>query len=165
MLLTYLTVYVVLGFIAYCDLRSTHVYTLLFPFLFVCVAAMTFQASSVKTATTNFLFNNALMLFIILLSLFITSKITCKPAVELLGWGDVLFLVSIACFFYPLSFIFFFIVSGLFALLIHQLILRTNFFKTDLSVPLAGYQSIFFGLSIPLGQGLGIDFFELSPWN
>lgn len=60
---------------------------------------------------------------------------------ELLGWGDVLFLICTACCFSPLNFFVFYIGSLLLVLLI-WLVGKSFWFRNSPHIPLAGLQAL-----------------------
>jgi membrane associated rhomboid family serine protease len=61
----------------------------------------------------------------------------------MIGWGDILFLVSLAFYFSLLNFIVFYIGSLVLALLIA---LVGSFYSSDKKIPLAGLQALIFAL-------------------
>jgi hypothetical protein len=64
-----------------------------------------------------------------------------------IGWGDILFLLAAAFFFSPLNFIWFYLSSLLFSLLVS--LLWSTYRRSALrSIPLAGLQSVFLLLFI-----------------
>jgi hypothetical protein len=66
---------------------------------------------------------------------------------EMIGWGDILFFICLACYFTPLSFILFNIASLLLVIIISALV-ATFKARSVGTIPLAGWQAVFFGLII-----------------
>jgi hypothetical protein len=74
-----------------------------------------------------------------------------------IGLGDILFWVSIIPFFEIERFIVIFVLSLVFTLGLHLILLKGNIYGVNKSVPLAGFQSLFI---LPI---LVIDFLTLTP--
>lgn len=150
MFLHYLSgIYLVLLVIIYLDFRNRTVNTFLFPLLFVLIAAYSISRASVEEVILNLSVNVVLSGCILGSSLLITRRLTARPFGKLIGAGDLLFLLCISCFFRPEMYVIFFVLSNAMTLLIHWLLTKINPSKVDATIPLAGYQSIFFGVMVP----------------
>jgi len=132
----------VLGFILYQDVKERQVYWFLFPIIALCAGFLFFF----KTLSVVFLASimlNLIFVSILLLVIFFYTKLKLKTNFkQVFGLGDVLFFFAIAGSFSSISFMVIFTSALIFSLAIH-LLLKSNV----QSVPLAGYMSLFFGLT------------------
>lgn len=118
------------------DLRSRSVYWFLFPVLTALFMLLTFShAYAWPTVLINIGF---LLLQFLLVSVYFSVKRGRRVNITagLLGWGDLLFLLSIAFYLSVLNFLFFYIASLLFVLLFAA--------KRYKHIPLAGLQALLF---------------------
>jgi hypothetical protein len=144
MLLKVVTIVVLFGII-YEDFR----YRLVKVFLYVLLFAFLLTQRLGELPTKDFLFLAGinlcyllLLLSVCLLVVYLRHK-TWKFIDHFLGLGDVLYLVSIAIWFEPVTFVFFNTASFALALLLHFILRNFSFYRVE-SVPLAGMQSLFF---------------------
>jgi hypothetical protein len=149
---------VVLAMIFVQDLRSRSVYWFWFPVLLVLfIAAGILQYRSFtaigETAFINCVF---LALQFLLVSLYFSLKNRkwVNVTTGLLGWGDILLLLSVAFYLSVLNFLLFYMVSLIGALLT-WLIWQAIADQKDKHIPLAGLQAIF------LGAFLTVDWFRI----
>jgi formate hydrogenlyase subunit 3/multisubunit Na+/H+ antiporter MnhD subunit len=85
----------------------------------------------------------AVQLFIVTLYFSLKNKKWVNITQQLLGWGDVLFLLNITVYLSALNFLFFYIVS-LTAVLLLWLSWQVVSSKKNKYIPLAGFQSLIF---------------------
>lgn len=149
MLFTEILILVAMLIVFVQDLRSRSVYWLLFPTLVVLFIGIDIIRGRPFSeiwppVTVN-------LVFVILQLLVITTWFSLKekrwvnvPA-QLLGWGDILFQISIACYLSFVNFLVFHIVSLMIALII-WLIWQLLDKKKSKYIPLAGLQAMCFGL-------------------
>jgi len=126
------------------DLKDRSAYLLLFPFLAVLfLTSRLVQHQSIAeilwTISINVLFF-ATQLLIISIYFSIKNRRWVNITIELLGWGDILFLLSTTFYLSILSFLFFYITSLLGSLLI-WLIWQAISKKKTKQIPLAGFQA------------------------
>lgn len=131
-----------LGLILFQDVKERQVYWFLFPIVALCSGTLFYSKTLSElffiAVIMNMIFVSTLLLIVVLY-----SKITLKkPFKNTFGSGDVLFFFAIAWSFSTISFIVIFTSALIFSLMLH-LILKN---KTP-TVPLAGYMSLFFGLT------------------
>lgn len=123
------------------DLRERQVYWFLFPICAICCCILFFQVAAFPVFLTAIAAN---LIFITLLLLILygysrgISKIRFHRAI---GLGDILLFYALAFSFSTLAFIYIFVGSLIFALVIH-LITKKHF--KEQTIPLAGYLSLFF---------------------
>jgi hypothetical protein len=131
------------------DLKSRAVYWFLFPSLVILLAYLRFQHSFSwpdweKSVSINIGFI-ALQLLFLTLYFSVRNKKLINITNELLGLGDILFLLSISFYLSVLNFLFFYIISLIGALLI-WLTWQSLSTKKNKYIPLAGFQSLIFML-------------------
>ena len=130
--------------IFYQDLKERQVYWFLFP-LFATISAILFYNSTLPELFYISVGMNFIFISILLLIVFLYSKLKLKSNFsETFGFGDVLLFVGLIFSFSTISFLILFVFSLLFALIIHLIIKQYSKLQ---SVPLAGYISLFFGLT------------------
>jgi hypothetical protein len=123
-------------------MRSRSVYWFLFPMLMVLFMVLTFYPLH-GYAWQPVLVN---MGFLLLQFLFVSVYFSVKNArwvnitAGLLGWGDILFLLSIVFYLSVLNFLFFYL-GSLVCVLLFWLAFSA---KQDKEIPLAGLQALFF---------------------
>lgn len=130
--------------IFYQDIKARKVYWFLFPIVAFCSAALLYKAMFLEVFVITVLVNTA---FISILFLAIYAYSTVKlntPIAETFGLGDALLFIALIFTFSSLSFAVIFVFGLLFSLLIHLVVKRRSKFTT---VPLAGYLSLFFGIT------------------
>lgn len=142
----------VLGCMAYQDIKDRKVFALLFLFFAVFGSSLHYQ----NTMPEVFFLTVAINLgftAILLLMIYLYSKIKLKINItEALGLGDILFFIALALSFATITFITTFVFALVFSLLMH-LFLKSKEHK--ITVPLAGYMSLFY-IALFLGSWLGI---------
>ena len=79
-----------------------------------------------------------------------------NPFDQLIGWGDVLFLIAVVPLFTFSYFLLFFICGIIFSLLLHVIMKTTRMGHT--TVPLVGYLSLFILTIIGMHWAIGPDF-------
>lgn len=149
MLLTRILILLVLLVIFVQDIKSRSVYWILFPLLIV----LFIVSDIIKQKPTGDLWLPALLNlgFLVLQLLIITCWFSLKEkrwlniSSNLLGWGDILFLVSVSFYLSFVNFLFFHIVS-LIAALTGWLIWQLFANKKSKHVPLAGMQALAFAV-------------------
>ena len=135
---------VLLIFIFIQDIISRAVYWLLFPVLTVLFIGLRLTDQSVAEILRSSLVNNGfLAIQLLLVSLYFSFKKRRWVILtqNLLGWGDILFLITAAFYVSTINFLFFYTISltvTLFFWLIWQLLVN----KSDSHIPLAGLQSL-----------------------
>lgn len=141
------TTVLLLLYLFYQDLRYRAIYWICFPVLLLLILmAGRFTFSGLENGLYNCLF-----LFVQMSVLTIYFSLKRKRWVnitkELLGWGDILFLLSVAFYFSPINYLIFYVSSLTFVLLL------TGIFKryyparmTRFTIPLAGLQALMFSL-------------------
>lgn len=115
-------------------------------FLYVFVGILAF---SIHCSSSNFnfaLFNikiNLLIVLGILMVCYIYSKVIMKKVFfdEVMGLGDVFFFIAISLGFTVIPFLVLFVFSLVFSLFLHLVL---NYKKKELTLPLAGYMSLFY---------------------
>ena len=134
-------------FLLYQDLKFRAVYWVIFPMMFLLLLAISFlSGASIKQMMQNVLLNNAFVaaqLFLVTLYFSIKQKQWIWITNELIGWGDLLFLISISAYLSTISYLFFYIFSLLITLLICAPFMLAASSKT-FKVPLAGIQACIF---------------------
>ncbi|WP_256014118.1 hypothetical protein [Desertivirga xinjiangensis] len=144
------------------DIRSRLVYAFWFPLLIVFfivnhVLKNQVLAELAQTAGANICF---LMSQFLLLKLYFSIKwaVRMELTEDLIGWGDILFLISIAFYFSTLNFVLFYLTSLIIVLLIWlSWSLLTN--ARSSQIPLAGLQAFLFcGVFITDWHNQNIDF-------
>jgi hypothetical protein len=145
MLLTRILILLVLLVIFVQDVKSRSVYWIVFPLLIV----LFIVSDLIKQKPTGDLWLPVLLnlgflvlqLLIITCWFFLKEKRWLNISANLLGWGDILFLVSISFYLSFINFLFFHIVS-LFAALTGWLIWQFFANKKSKHIPLAGIQAL-----------------------
>jgi hypothetical protein len=146
-LVAQILIVLILSAIFFQDLKSRSVYWFWFPLLMVLFIAAAYglhhkpMNEILASSLTNMGF---ILLQLLLVSLYfsIKNKRLINITKDLLGWGDVLFLLSIAFYLSLLNYILFYIFSLLAVLLLWLISLL--FHKKHEQIPLAGLQAILF---------------------
>jgi hypothetical protein len=149
-LLLQIAIIVILLLIFIQDLIGRAVYWFLFPLLAILLIVIRLKCGIPQTnevvmsITVNIGF---LLLQLLLVSVYFSLKNRRWTNItsSLLGWGDVLFLVSIAFYLSALHFFCFYTFS-LLAVLLVWLIWQSLAIKKNKKIPLAGLQALFFSL-------------------
>jgi hypothetical protein len=149
---------VVLALIAVQDIRSRSVYWFWFPILLLLfIAAGLLQYRSLTAiGETGFINCTFLALQFLLVSIYFSlrNRKWVNITTGLLGWGDILLLLSVAFYLSVLNLLVFYVVSLIGALLT-WLIWQAITDQKDKHIPLAGLQAIF------LGAFFTVDWFRL----
>ncbi len=141
---------VLLTIIVYQDLRYRAVSWLVFPVLLVIGVWVAQHNSGWDTVWKNSLLNlGFIMLQLVGISLYLSAKHKrfINITREYLGWGDILFFVTLTLYFSPLNFIVFYLLSLLLILTgaaFSKIIIR----KKAQTIPLAGLQAAVFMLLV-----------------
>lgn len=132
----------VFALVLYQDFKSRLVYWFLYPIIGILAFAIQLYNIPLFIAVTNLGIN---LLFISLI-LFISAvyiKFRKLDFKNTIGIGDILFFIFISGTFSTVSFLILFVFSLIFSLILH-LVLNNK--KEQITVPLAGYMSLFFGV-------------------
>ena len=126
------------------DYNHRLVYWFLFPIVGVLGGFLFYQSTLPElffvAVKMNFIF-----LSVVLSVIFIYSKLKLKTSFfKTIGLGDLLLFLAISVSFSTISFLVLFISALIFSLVLHTIVFKSQ--KT-LSVPLAGYMSLFFLIS------------------
>lgn len=137
------------------DIRSKAVWVWLFPALALTCSLMNYdQTRAFSETMQNMMFNTC---FLLLQLLLVTAYFSVKNRQwiwithELIGWGDVLFLASIAAYLSLVNYILFYLTSLVLILLgygIRQLYLK----KPNRQIPLAGLQAALLAIIILINE-------------
>ena len=163
MLLVKLLILGTLWVIVLQDLRSRSVYWLAFPVLIGLLLIFRYQSGyTLRSLTSPLIVNVAFLVlqFGLLTAYFsLKNKKLINVTAELLGWGDLLFLLSISVYLSALNFLVFYILS---LVLILTGWLAWQFFSKNKSqtVPLAGLQALL--LTGALAAGWWVTGFNLA---
>jgi hypothetical protein len=143
----------VLSFIFYQDQKDRMVYWFLYPTVGIIGFCMQLNFLVLEVLVLNSLIN-LIVIATLLAVLWVYSKLIRKQSLinNGLGLGDILFFVFLSLCFPIVTFIVLFVFSLLFSLLLHFLIKNKN----SVTIPLAGYMSLFFAFVY------GLSFFENS---
>lgn len=135
----------------YQDMRYRLVYAMLFPVLMVLYLFYAYQhnfwTDVLSRIALNFSFLFIQFLLLILYFSLKSRKWVCLTQ-DYLGWGDILFLASLAFYLSPLNYLLFYVLS-LFLILVYSLILSGGR-ATNARIPLAGLQALLFLLVLLL---------------
>ena len=132
----------ILFYITYQDIKERQVYWFLFPAAALGCGILFYKATISELFLLSVAFNLC-FISLLLLVVYLYSKVKLKtPFSQSFGLGDVLLFVGLAFTFSTLSFLVIFIGALCFALLLHLVVKQKQ-----PTVPLAGYMSLFFGLT------------------
>ncbi|WP_295673718.1 hypothetical protein [uncultured Mucilaginibacter sp.] len=145
MVLIRILVLLVLLVVFFQDLKSRYVYWILFPALLI----LFFATSLLQHRSFSEILQPAAMnlSFLVMQFLLVSAYFSLKNrrwvniTAELLGWGDILLLLSIAFYFSVLNFLFFYIIS-LVVSVIAWLSWKLMSKGKNTQIPLAGFQAI-----------------------
>lgn len=145
-------------------MQERAVSVLIFPLLLGSLLAYGLYKQSAEELAVVFGFNVFfLMLLLSLLYLFFWFRMGIFTPIigSMLGWGDVLFWLTVAIVFSPANFIIFFLSSLLFSLVLHLVILPHVQRYQSSKVPLAGLQALYLLAVFPLQWFLPqLDFYN-----
>jgi hypothetical protein len=130
------------------DISSRSVYWFLFPVLIICLVIVRVQSQSLTELWQPVLINIGfvtLQLVILTLCFYFKNGRWINITDQLLGMGDVLFLLSIAFYLSVLNYLFFYITS-LLIILSFWLVFQSLTAKKSDHIPLAGLQGLIFGV-------------------
>ena len=147
MILIWIVIFFSLSGIIFQDFRSRMVYIFWFPVLIVSFLIIHFQNELPYLIIKKSIFFNLLFLVIQFLVLTIYFSLREKTWInitrDLLGLGDIFFIMSVAFYFSFINFFLFYLSSLIYAIVAWTLWLSiTN--KKDTRIPLAGLQGVFF---------------------
>jgi hypothetical protein len=151
------------------DYKDRAVTLVLFPLVALFLTLKSLTASSLSEIVESTLVNTffiATNICLLWAYFIIKKKSLINIFKEKLGWGDLAFWITIICYFRPVTYTVFFIVSLLFALLLHWSF--RSFYKAEHKnlIPLAGWQSLcliaYILLQYPYPTLSHIDFYLLS---
>ncbi|MDB5008365.1 MAG: hypothetical protein JWP45_2758 [Mucilaginibacter sp.] len=148
MLLLKITILIILLLLFIQDISSRSVYWFLFPVLIICLVIVRAQSQSLTELWQPVLINIGFVtLQLVILTLYFSfkNKRWVNITDQLLGIGDVLFLLSIAFYLSALNYLFFYITS-LVAVLSFWLVFQSLTEKKSDHIPLAGLQGLIFGV-------------------
>ncbi|PAW94647.1 hypothetical protein CKK33_14555 [Mucilaginibacter sp. MD40] len=127
------------------DLQSRSISWLLFPFLALCGLVMQLRLAYPPAEIFQFGLLNLAFLIIQYLCIRLYFRLARGPQTKvidaLIGWGDLLFLLCVACILPTATFILFYAASLLF-ILIGWALYRSLRSKATLQIPLAGLQAL-----------------------
>lgn len=132
-----------LGVILYQDIKERQVYWFLFPISALCFGAL-FYFNTLQELFYMSILINLIFVGLLLLIVYVYTKIKLKTTFNnVFGLGDMLLFFGLSLSFSSVSFIVIFISALIFSLVLHFLVKR----QSMTTVPLAGYMSLFFGLT------------------
>lgn len=137
-----------LFFITFQDFRYKAVSWILFPIGFIASITISYVEIPFSDLLFNSLINSLFIAFqmaVILVFSWIKFKQVKNIFTQIFGLGDLLFLIMICPLFSPVNFVFFYILSLAFSLLVY-LILKYLKIYNDTKIPLAGLQSFFLAI-------------------
>jgi hypothetical protein len=129
------------------DIRERSVYWVLFPVLLLLFLGLQLLGGNAWAEIGQKVFIN--IMFLVIQFLIVTAYFSLKNkrwlniTVGFLGWGDVLFLLTLCFYLSVLNFLFFYITSLILVLVI-WLLWQALSNQSNKEVPLAGLQAIFF---------------------
>jgi hypothetical protein len=150
MLILQLLVLICLGFIFYQDLKYRAVYWICFPVLAGCLFFLKQREAGLADSLADSAWSISFFAVQLLL-LWGYFSIKNKKAINLtsnyLGLGDVLFLIAVAFYLSPVSYILFY-VGSLILVLIYTLLQRGLAKNSNPQIPLAGLQALLFAIAL-----------------
>jgi hypothetical protein len=149
------------------DLKSRSVYWFLFPVLIILFILLNILQQHLFTENWQAVSINVsfLLLQFLLVSLYFSIKNRgwVSLTTNLLGWGDILFLLSIAFYLSVLNFLFFYVVSLPAVLMIWLLWLLISKEKNK-QIPLAGLQALIFTVFLASDWWLKFIYLTNDTW-
>lgn len=133
-----------LTIVFYQDTQERQVYWIMFPVIALCTGILLYDNIFPDVFYTTII-TNILFMTLLILVVYIYSKIKLKTTIsKTFGLGDGLLFFALAFSFSSISFLIVFVFGLIFSLLIHLVLNKKSKFIT---VPLAGYLSLFFGIT------------------
>ncbi|OUS03342.1 hypothetical protein A9Q86_00040 [Flavobacteriales bacterium 33_180_T64] len=152
MIIVKIILILLLGLIFYQDYKERLVYWFLFPLVALC-SGFLFYNSTLPELFLIAIVLNLLFIVLLLTAVLLYSRFILKIKFsDAFGLGDAFLFISLIFSFSTISFLTLFVFALLFSLVIHLILKKRS---SITSVPLAGYLSLFFGLSY-LAFWLGI---------
>ena len=151
-------------FLFYQDLRYRAVYWLIFPVLLALLVGVTLGESLGREILISSSLNLAfLMLQLMLLTIYFSmkNKKWVNITKDYLGWGDILFLLTVAFFLSPMNYLFFYIGSLSLVLLFTLATIGNN---NKHRIPLAGLQSLLFAALLLIDWNLSSLNLQSDEW-
>lgn len=144
MVLIKIILIITFGIIFYQDVKERQVYWFLFPVVALCVAFLFFMETLPELFLTSILLN-FFFVFILLAIVFLYARYKLKTKFyNTIGLGDVLLFIALIFTCATISFIIILPAALIFSLLLHLFISKN---RSNTTVPLAGYISVFFGIT------------------
>ncbi len=126
------------------DLKERHVYWFLLPIIGLLSGMLFYQNTLIEIFIIS-LSMNLLFIALLILVIFLYSKFKLKSDFyKSIGLGDILLFLALTVSFSTVSFIVIFISALIFSLALHLIL---NKLQKAVTVPLAGYMSLFFLIS------------------
>lgn len=149
-LLAKISLLILFSIVLYQDVNERQVHWFLFPLVGLCCAFLYYSETLTELFISAILINGAFT-FLLLFVVYLYSRLKLKTSFfNSIGLGDILLFFGLTFTFSSISFIIIFICALVFSLMLH---LVTK--KEPTTVPLAGYMSLFFGLTY-MAYWLGI---------
>ena len=130
----------------YQDMRYRAVYWVLFPVLLLLYLALTFQHfgfdAFLVSSSSNIIFLLS-QFFMLTLYFSLKQRRWVNITAKYLGWGDILFLLTLGFYLSPLNYLMFYVLSLIVVLLVTLLLAKVTG-RVSLQIPLAGLQSVMF---------------------
>lgn len=126
------------------DITYRSVYWIIFPLLVILFVSLRLAHQTVAEISQSSLANSGFLLiqlFFVSLYFSLKKRSWVNITHELLGWGDILFLFTAACYLSILNFLFFYIIS-LIGVLLFWLIWQLVVNDKNRNIPLAGMQAL-----------------------
>ncbi|WP_050807317.1 hypothetical protein [Bizionia argentinensis] len=134
------------------DIKDRQVYWFLFPIIGLCSGVLLYQ-NMLPALFYITIFINFIFIAILVAVVFLYSKIKLKTSISnTFGLGDGLLFLVLAFSFSSISFLILFVFGLIFSLTLHLLLKRK---LKQITVPLAGYLSLFFAVTY-ISYWLGI---------
>ncbi|WP_299272409.1 general secretion pathway protein [uncultured Psychroserpens sp.] len=126
------------------DYKERQVYWFLFPLVGLCSGLLFYQSTLPELFLVSIALNSGFIIFLLLIVVLYAKLILKLNVSEAFGLGDALLFISLIFSFSTVSFLTIFVFALCFSLVTHLILKKRSKLKT---VPLAGYLSLFFGLS------------------
>lgn len=144
MLLIKIILIVLLTLVFYQDRKDRQIHWFLLPLIAICMSLLHYKMVQPEQFFTSAILNTMFIITFIGLLFCCVKYILKYKWSKAIGLGDVLMFITLISSFATLSFLIIFICSLFFAMLMH---LTLNRFQKQITIPLAGYMSLFFGLT------------------
>lgn len=158
-IVTYILLFIVLGFIIYQDHQYRSIHMSLPIILFITCCVINKDNEWIVKLISNSIFSLISVLGVVFYYS-IKNKKFSNPINKSIGIGDVLFFISVSPFFSLHSYIVFFISGMFFSIILYFITLRNS--KLNNTIPLAGFLSIHLLLFITLNGYTSIDLLNLN---